>query len=133
MPEEPEPCFEAAVSQLEQIVASLERGEPELAAALSKYETGIRLLSRCYALLERAERSVALLTGVDAAGSPKTVAFDSSATMGVQSEKAAPAPPVQKAPATEDILEPVIAPKPARPRRTRPLAEPEADVLEPPF
>ena len=59
MPDETEPRFEVAISQLEAIVASLERGEPELATALTQYETGVRLLSRCYALLERAERSVA--------------------------------------------------------------------------
>ena len=88
MPEETELRFEAAVSQLEEIVESLERGEPELAAALTKYETGVRLLSRCYALLERAERSVALLTGVDAEGNPVTTSFDATATLNVDKDKA---------------------------------------------
>src|SRR5712671_6298286 len=68
--------FEAAVGRLEQIVESLERGEPDLAAALSKYETGVRLLTQCYGLLERADRAVALLAGVDEQGKPVTAPFD---------------------------------------------------------
>ena len=46
MPEETEVRFEVALGQLEEIVAALERGEPDLAAALAKYETGVRLLTQ---------------------------------------------------------------------------------------
>ena len=60
--------FEKALAQLERIVASLERGEPELTSALAKYEKGVQLLSICHRLLEKAEQSVAILTGVDAGG-----------------------------------------------------------------
>ncbi len=125
MPEETELRFEAAVSQLEQIVESLERGEPELATALTKYETGVRLLSRCYALLERAERSVALLTGVDAEGNPVTASFDATATLNVEIDA--------KSRLSAEEAGPAAAPKPARARRVKPLAEPDPDVLEPPF
>ncbi len=125
MPEETELRFEAAVSQLEQIVESLERGEPELATALTKYETGVRLLSRCYALLERAERSVALLTGVDAEGNPVTASFDATATLNVEVEA--------KSRSSAEESGTAAAPKPARARRVKPLTEPEPDVLEPPF
>ncbi len=131
MPEETEPRFEAAVSQLEEIVESLERGEPELAVALAKYETGVRLLSRCYALLERAERSVALLTGVDAEGNPATAPFDATATMNV--EKDAPgrgSPQVSSIGAESELA---TGPKPVRARRVKPLREPDPDILEPPF
>jgi exodeoxyribonuclease VII small subunit len=78
---EPEPTedFEAALRRLEQIVDDLERGEPDLSAALARYEQGVRLLARCHAVLDRAERSVALLTGVDAAGNPVTAPFDPGA------------------------------------------------------
>ena len=62
MADEPEPNFEQSLAQLEQIVASLERGEPELTSALSKYEKGVQLLSICHRLLEKAEQSVALLS-----------------------------------------------------------------------
>jgi exodeoxyribonuclease VII small subunit len=78
---EPEPSFEQALTQLEQIVASLERGEPELTAALAKYERGVGLLTQCQRLLDQAEQSVALLTGVDERGDPLTVPFDATATI----------------------------------------------------
>jgi exodeoxyribonuclease VII small subunit len=129
MPEETELRFEAAVSQLEEIVESLERGEPELAMALTKYETGVRLLSRCYALLERAERSVALLTGVDAEGNPVTASFDATATLDVEKDAGSRS----NAASSADGSGPAPAPKPARARRVKPVAEPDPDALEPPF
>jgi exodeoxyribonuclease VII small subunit len=73
--------FEEALTQLERIVASLERGEPELSTALSKYEKGVQLLSICHRLLEKAEQSVAILTGVDAEGNALTTHFDATATL----------------------------------------------------
>ena len=83
-PEQPEEtteiAFEVALDRLEKIVADLERGQPELATALSKYETGLRLLNHCHAVLDRAERSVAILTGIDGDGNPQTAPFDASAT-----------------------------------------------------
>jgi exodeoxyribonuclease VII small subunit len=83
MPDElqPEPSFEQALSQLERIVASLEQGEPELTAALAKYQKGVLLLTQCHRLLDQAEQSVALLTGVDDEGKPVTTAFDAAATI----------------------------------------------------
>jgi exodeoxyribonuclease VII small subunit len=77
---EPDPNFEGALEELEAIVGDLERGEPELSTALAKYERGVRLLSRCYQRLDGAERSVALLSGVDEAGNPLTTPFDATAT-----------------------------------------------------
>jgi exodeoxyribonuclease VII small subunit len=78
---EPEPSFEQALTQLEQIVASLERGEPELTTALAKYEKGVKLLTLCHRLLDQAEQSVALLTGVDDQGNPLTAPFDATASI----------------------------------------------------
>jgi exodeoxyribonuclease VII small subunit len=66
------PSFEQALAQLETIVHQLEEGEIGLAEALAHYETGIGLLKQCYGLLERAERRIELLSGVDAAGNPIT-------------------------------------------------------------
>jgi exodeoxyribonuclease VII small subunit len=80
MTDEPEPTFEDALNRIERIVADLERGEPALSAALAKYEDGVKLLRHCYDLLDRAERSVALLTGVDEQGHPVTTPFDARAT-----------------------------------------------------
>lgn len=69
------PSFEQALAQLETIVHELEEGEIGLAEALDRYEQGIRLLKQCYGLLERAERRIELLSGVDAAGNPITQPF----------------------------------------------------------
>lgn len=80
MAEEPEPTFEDALARIERIVDDLEQGEPSLSAALTRYEDGVKLLRRCYDLLDQAERSVALLTGVDDDGRPTTAAFDATAT-----------------------------------------------------
>lgn len=68
----PCPTFEQALEQLEGIVHQLEEGEIGLAEALGHYEKGIGLLKQCYGLLERAERRIELLSGVDAAGNPIT-------------------------------------------------------------
>jgi len=80
MPEDSETGFEAAVDELGRIVEELERGGPDLGSALARYERGVRLLGHCQGLLDGAERSVALLTGVDEAGRPITSPFDASAT-----------------------------------------------------
>jgi exodeoxyribonuclease VII small subunit len=77
---ESEPEFEAALDELEQLVGDLERGEPALAEALAKYERGIRLVSHCHGLLDGAERTIALLSGVDGDGQPLTAPFDATAT-----------------------------------------------------
>ena len=91
---EPEPAleFEDALRQLEAIVDDLERGEPELSKALEKYERGVGLLARCHGVLEQAERSVALLTGVEDDGKPITTPFN-DATSGNTEEP----PPVKAA------------------------------------
>jgi exodeoxyribonuclease VII small subunit len=107
--------FEAAVQQLEQTVAELESGELGLDGALAKYQQGVSLLTRCYSLLDGAERVVAVLNSIDAAGNPETVAFDATAT--VERE------------ATAEARNP--APTRVRPRRPRPNPETQHD--EPPF
>ncbi len=79
---EPEPAieFEAALEELERIVSDLERGDSPLATSLARYERGIRLLSHCHGLLDGAERTVALLAGVDDNGEPVASPFDTTAT-----------------------------------------------------
>ncbi len=74
---ETEPAgFEPSLQALEQTVSALESGDLDLDAALAAYERGVRLLSRCKGLLDRAERQVALLTSVDNSGQPQTAPFD---------------------------------------------------------
>lgn len=81
MSDEPELSFEQALTQIERIVANLERGEPDLTTALTNYEKGVRMLTLCYRLLDQAEQSAALLTGVDEQGNPTTTPFDATATI----------------------------------------------------
>ena len=73
------PTFEQALNRLEAIVHDLEDGRAGLAESLEAYEEGVRLLRKCHALLERAERRIELLTGVDAEGNAITQPFDDEA------------------------------------------------------
>jgi exodeoxyribonuclease VII small subunit len=68
--------FESAIKNLEQIVGDLEGGQLGLNESLTRYEEGVSHLKRCFELLARAERRIAILTGVDADGNPVTEAFD---------------------------------------------------------
>ena len=69
--EEPaEPSFEESLARLEAIVGELEEGRVGLAEALAGYEEGVKLLRRCHAMLQKAERRIELLGGVDADGVP---------------------------------------------------------------
>ena len=124
MADEPEPNFEDALTRIERIVADLERGEPALSAALAKYEDGVKLLRRCYDLLDQAEHPVALLTGVNEQGHPVTAPFDATATSSPEPDSP---PPRQARPRTQ-----------GRPdRRSRPRSGPpperSATALRPPF
>lgn len=80
-PEEPQPCFEQSLSELESIVRELEDGQIGLSEALARYEQGVKLLRECYALLERAERRIELLSGMDSAGNAQTAPFDDQASL----------------------------------------------------
>lgn len=75
------PGFEDSLSELQQIVQSLEEGSQGLEESLQQFERGIGLLRSCYALLESAEQKIEILTGFDAEGKPLTEAFDASSTL----------------------------------------------------
>ena len=62
--------FEAALETLETIVSQLEDGQLPLAESLERYEQGVAHLKTCYQILEKAERRIELLRGVDADGKP---------------------------------------------------------------
>jgi exodeoxyribonuclease VII small subunit len=68
--------FEESLEELEKIVAELESGKLGLSEALARYEQGVKHLQGCQQLLERAERKIELLSGVDAEGNPITEPFD---------------------------------------------------------
>jgi exodeoxyribonuclease VII small subunit len=72
--------FEDALKRLEEIVHLLEEGDVGLSESLERYEEGVKLLRQSFELLQRAERRIELLSGVDAEGNPVTQPFDDRAT-----------------------------------------------------
>jgi exodeoxyribonuclease VII small subunit len=79
-----QPGFEDALNRLEEIVHALEGGELGLNEALERYEEGVKLLRQSYDLLQRAERRIEILSGIDAEGNPITQPFDDTATFDAQ-------------------------------------------------
>ena len=73
--------FEQALAAVEKIVHDLEEGTLGLSESLQKYEEGVKLLRRCYSLLEGAERKIELLSGLDPQGNPITTPFKDQATL----------------------------------------------------
>ncbi|MDE2234828.1 MAG: exodeoxyribonuclease VII small subunit [Gammaproteobacteria bacterium] len=59
------PDFEAALKELETIVANLEKGDVGLDAALKYFERGISLTRQCQAALKQAELKVEMLMEKD--------------------------------------------------------------------
>ena len=70
------PSFEDSLAELESIVSELESGKLGLSDALARYEEGVKHLKSCHHLLERVERKIELLSGMDAEGNPITEPFD---------------------------------------------------------
>lgn len=62
--------FEQTLTRLEEIVHLLEDGKIGLDDALARYEEGVGLLRKAYEMLQRAERKIELLTGLDSEGNP---------------------------------------------------------------
>jgi exodeoxyribonuclease VII small subunit len=72
--------FEQSLARLEEIVHQLEEGNLGLEESLARYEEGVKLLRQAYDLLQKAERKIELLSGVDAGGNPVTEPVDDQAT-----------------------------------------------------
>jgi exodeoxyribonuclease VII small subunit len=68
------PDFEAALKELEKIVATLEKGDLSLDAALKYFERGITLTRLCQNALKQAELKVQMLIEKD--GQQKLTALD---------------------------------------------------------
>ncbi len=123
--------FEAALGELEEIVEALERGGPDLKQALAGYGRGVTLLGHCQGILDNAERSVALLTGVDDAGQPITSPFDSAATTSSTPTSPRPVTTVTLEAASVSVS---VPPTPAPPtRKPRPTPSADSTVPEAPF
>lgn len=61
--------FEAALEQLEELVASMEDGELSLEDSLKAFEKGIKLTRECQTALKNAEQKVHVL--LDESGEPE--------------------------------------------------------------
>jgi exodeoxyribonuclease VII small subunit len=61
--------FEAAMAELEKVVAQLEAGQVPLEDSIKLYERGAALKKRCEAKLKEAEEKVAQIT-LDGEGNP---------------------------------------------------------------
>ena len=73
--------FEDALLELERIVASLERGDVSLDAAISAFERGTELKTLCQARLEEARMKVEKIKIPEAGGAPSDAsAFDADET-----------------------------------------------------
>ena len=70
--------FEDSTRRLAQIVNELEGGDMPLERALSLFEEGVRLSRAAQERLDRAERRVEELLGVDADGRPTTRDFETT-------------------------------------------------------
>ncbi len=85
MPTETELSFEDALSELSQIVQTLERGQPTLEESLARFERGVELLRLCRIQLDSAESRVKELVEIDEHGHARLREFDHQAT--VEKEK----------------------------------------------
>lgn len=69
MPTKKQPTFEEAMTRLEAIVSTLEKGDTPLEEALTLFEEGAGLMKQCAKALDQAEQKVTkLFPGPD--GSP---------------------------------------------------------------
>lgn len=59
--EEKEMNFEEAMKSLEEIAASLEKGDLSLDESVSKFEQGMKLSKKCNEILEQAEKKITIL------------------------------------------------------------------------
>jgi exodeoxyribonuclease VII small subunit len=62
--------FEQAIARLGEIVESLEEGEQPLEESIALFEEGMTLAKSSQTILDRAERRIEELLGVDAQGKP---------------------------------------------------------------
>jgi exodeoxyribonuclease VII small subunit len=76
------PTFEVAIKRLNEIVATLERGELPLEESLRLFEEGVKLSRVSQQRLDAAEKRVEQLLAVDEQGRPRTAPFATDASEG---------------------------------------------------
>jgi len=67
--------FEQAAARIDEIVASLEKGDAQLDKSLALFEEGVKLIELCGKMLDNAEQTVIRLQK-SAGGEPKEYLFD---------------------------------------------------------
>lgn len=67
-PENPNPSFESAIENLQQMVKKLESGELSLEQSLKFFEEGVRLTRVCQEYLRSAEQKVEILMKASSTG-----------------------------------------------------------------
>ena len=82
IPVGPEPTFEEAMAELQQIVAELEDNSLGLESSLVQFERGIGLLRNCHLFLEQAEQKIEILLSFKSNGEITTAPFDAAPTTG---------------------------------------------------
>lgn len=91
--------FEDALTELQQIVNSLETGQVSLEQSLSQFERGVSLVSHCKSLLDQAHQRVEIVVSRLNAEAVETAPFDVSATADAEapssSDEALKAAPVK--------------------------------------
>ncbi|MEZ6122390.1 MAG: exodeoxyribonuclease VII small subunit [Planctomycetaceae bacterium] len=83
----PEPAIEDSLQELQDIVSSLESGQPSLKESLEQFERGMALLKGCHEQLEQAAQRIEIVTRVDQQGNLITDTFDVEATFGSDRDK----------------------------------------------
>jgi len=68
--------FEQAVARIDEIVASLEKGDAQLDKSLSLFEEGVKLVETCNSMLDKAEQKVVSLQKTISSEQPKEYLFD---------------------------------------------------------
>ncbi|MCL9685502.1 exodeoxyribonuclease VII small subunit [Legionella maioricensis] len=64
--------FEQSITELEEIVKQLEKGELTLEDSLKQFEKGIGLARRCQDVLNQAEQKIETLTAAHAPSEPQS-------------------------------------------------------------
>ena len=78
------PAFEAALTELEGIVAAMEAGKMPLQDALDAYKRGVALLRQCQATLSAAEQQIRILDADGLREFDATAARDGTGRGGAQ-------------------------------------------------
>jgi len=68
--------FEQAVSRIDEIVTSLEKGDAQLNKSLALFEEGVKLIEQCGSMLDNAEQTVSRLQKSMQGDEPENILID---------------------------------------------------------